>query len=152
MLYQPVHLKSNIRHSCSFYLFDSRLWFFLKTHIQVRKCNFKIICAALVSFLAVSRPNLIIGYLGNFGACCANECIQNQIQVIFPVFLSLIVLFLWYFLKTYFRVRKNDFKIIFPPSLGSLTVSRFSFWVININSKIIFGFPWVLFQSSKRIW
>ena len=126
MLCQPVHPESIKSLFHKFSVLDSALWFFIKTRSGVKKSNFKIICPVSVRFLAVSRPILIIGYLGKL-LCCANQCTQNQVKMIFPAFFSLIVLFLWYYLDTYLRVRKNDFKIIFPPSFGSLSVSRLRF-------------------------
>ena len=79
VLFQPVHLKWHKSHFRSFSLFDSALCFFLKTSFRVRKDDFKIIFAPPLGFLAVIWPNLVNLYLTDFGACSANQWIQNQI-------------------------------------------------------------------------
>ena len=105
VLCQPVYLESNIRHSRSFSLFNSRLWFFLKTHLQVRKGNLKIIFAPFLVSLGVSQASLVNLYLTDFGACSANQCTQNQIKDNHAVFLWLTAL-LGFFSKLAFELER----------------------------------------------
>ena len=90
---QPLHPESNISHFHQFSVLDSVLWLFIKTHHGLRKNIFKIHFALSLGPHKISRPYLVNLYLTDFGACSANQCIQNQIQAIFTNFPCWIVLF-----------------------------------------------------------
>ena len=122
MLCQQVNPKSNISHFLPFSVLDSALWFFIKTHPQLRKNKLKIIFAPSLEFLTVSPTNLVNWHVAGFGACSANYCTKNQIWDILALSLLLVLLFV--FIKTGLWVRKSNLQIIFDPSLGCLRVSR----------------------------
>ena len=80
-------------HFHQFSVFDSAVWFFIKTRSGLRKNIFKIIFAPSLGPYGISRPYLVNLYLTDFGTCSANQCIQNQIEAIFTNFLCWVVLF-----------------------------------------------------------
>lgn len=85
MLCQIVHPWSNLRPFCTFSLFSSAAWFFLKIHLRVEKRNFKIV-------FAVSPQSLAFSSLEDFRVSSANLGAQNRISSMFAAILILIVL------------------------------------------------------------
>ena len=58
MLHQTVQPESNLRCFPSFVLFDSALWFLLKTYIRIREDILKLIFAPSLIAPEVSRQSL----------------------------------------------------------------------------------------------
>lgn len=105
MLYQTVHLESVLRYFWIFSLFDSALWFLLKTCFRIRWVGLEIFFSLSLTAPEVSQQILVNWSLADIALPSTNQCTHNQTLGFSAVFLCLIVLF-DFLLKHAFELEK----------------------------------------------
>ena len=114
--FQTVHTKSNSRYFCSSSLFGSALWFLLKTRLQVRFFNIKIIFVLCFILPEVMQQSLVNWFSADFGRALPTSTTRIKLKAFSQVHFV-------FFLIIRLRVRMSKFKIVFAPSLRSLEVN-----------------------------
>ena len=79
VFWQRVHEQSHLTYFWSFSLFESALWFFLKSFFWVRAINMKMIVVLFLMLVSVSPGGLFKWSLAHFRAWFANHFTHNEI-------------------------------------------------------------------------
>lgn len=120
---QTVQPESNARLFCNFFLFEIDLWLFLKSCLQTRNYNSKLVFVpSLIAPQFIRQKVWYMIFSGFWGVLCQIVNPESSSRP-FCSF-SLLDNVLCLFLKTCLRVRKSNFKIIFARSLKSFGVSQ----------------------------